>query len=202
MRLISGLAAVALLAALPTTAPAQDADPRLTAFQESCVPGARSYEKTKETLAATGWNEAEESANPELQTMMGVVREQLVPDEDIKLDGIDLYEKEVGGLPLYAVVVSISAGEFTLVSCYVYDFDAAEEIPEATLTAWLGADPVEETEQPGVIVSRAWQNAPNLEAVEVRSNFIPDGSPGSAMTGFSGLGLSVSGFTPGPGDPQ
>lgn len=204
MRLVTGIFGVALLAAMPAGGVlAQDQGAALlTAFQESCVPGARYYDKTTETIQATGWTKAEETANPELESMMKTVREQMQPEEGMELSGLDLYQKEVGGRPVYGLVIEITAGEFKLVSCYVYDFDATEDVSENALNDWLGMPATEVTDQPGLITSRGWQNAPNLQSVEVRTNFIPEGSPGQGMTGFSGIGLSVTGFTPGPGVPQ
>lgn len=170
-------------------------DLRLDAFRQSCVPAARSYAKTIETVAATGWTKTGEEAHPELQAMMGIVREQLVPDDDIRLSGLDLYRKDVGAHELFLVATEISAdGIPPLVSCYVYDFDATAGLAEAALSAWLGAEPVERTEQPGVIAAYAWQNPPNLPSVEVRSSFIPESNRGALAAGFSGIGLSVSGF--------
>ncbi len=176
------------------------AAPKLSA--DAILPPGTAMAQTTETVVATGWAKAEDTANPELTRMMKIVREQMQPEPGMELSSLDIYQKEVGGRPNYALVFEITAGEFKLVTCYVYDFDAAEDISDTALTDWLGMPAGEVMDQPGLISIRGWDNAPNLPEVEVRSSFIPDGSAGEMTTGFSGLSLSVAGFAPGAAAPR
>ena len=83
-------------------------------------------------------------------------------------------------------------GPLDVLGCYLYDFEAGEPLDPAPITARFDEDPASVEDQPGVIVSQAW-DIESLDGVwELRSTFIPEGSPGVDVTGFAGRVLILT----------
>jgi hypothetical protein len=193
--------AAVLFAPLSTTqGAAQPApDPRLAAFEAACLDGYRNPEIRAAVIAAAGWSPVADNVDPALGRLMAISREAMVQseEEDGFAGSISAYGRRLAGGEAYLVTTELDmaadAGrKIDLLGCYLYDFAADAPLPVSLITFRFDERPAEVVDQPGVIVAQVW-NIERIEGVwELRSTFIPPGSPAAGVTGFTGLAISLT----------
>lgn len=193
--------AVAALLLLPAAAGAAPLEPGafLEAFAEACLDGYRDPAVRNAAIAAAGWREAPDDADPVLARMLALARASLAEAaaEQGYTGSAVVYGRDGGAAGPYLVTTELNMpddgeGPLDVLGCYLYDFEAREPLDPAPITARFGEEPASVEDQPGVIVSEAW-DIESLEGVwELRSTFIPEGSPGVEVTGFAGRVLILT----------
>ena len=187
-----------LFAAALTVAPtamAASTDPRVDAFRATCVPARQNYEAMKQRALAEGWTTAHAGMNAELDAVVETA-------STVELDpgmtaSAESYAKGIASGDAYLVLTNLTSPKVNLASCYFYDFDATQPIPQEIIAGWLAAAPSESVDEPSVIVGYTWDNPAALPGTtEVYLGFIPDGGPASDYTGFSGAVLKITSVEP------
>ncbi len=190
--------AFALLPGAASAAPLADAD-FLAAFAVACLDGYRDPVARAAAIEAAGWRPVADDADPMLARMLAISRQSLkeVEDEDGYEGSAAVYGRTGGVDGPYLVTTALNVpdegeGAIDVLGCYLYDFEATVPLDPAPITARFGEEPAEVEDQPGVIVSQSWA-VESLDGVwELRSTFIPEGSPGVDITGFSGRVLLLT----------
>lgn len=188
------LFASALTVATPT-AMAASTDPRVDAFRATCVPDRQNYEAMKRRALADGWTLAHAGMNAELDAVVEAA-------STVELDpgmtaSAESYAKGIATGDAYLVLTNLTSPKVDLAGCYLYDFDAAQPIAQETVADWLGAAPSDSVDEPSVIVGYTWVTPAALPGTtDVYLEFIPDGGPASAYTGFSGAVLKITSVEP------
>ncbi len=184
----------ALCAVMTGAAPvaAQPADPRLDAFRDACVPGVRSFEKTEAAVAAAGWSEVAEDADPELAAVMKVGREMADYDDEVRLSGQSIYARAIDGATYYIVTHYVTSEWGNYVSCHFYDFASERLIDPTLISGWLGEGPVTARNDPATVIAQEWENPRKLPAVKVAQTAVLAGSSVSEMVRFTGVSLLIS----------
>jgi hypothetical protein len=190
--------AFALLPGAASAAPLSDED-FLSAFAVACLDGYRDPAARAAAIDAAGWRPVADDADPMLARMLAISRRSLeqAEEEDGYTGRAAVYGRTGGVGGPYLVTTELNVpddgeGAIDVLGCYLYDFEATGPLDPAPITARFGEAPAEVEDQPGVIVSQSW-NVESLEGVwELRSTFIPEGSPGVDVTGFSGRVLLLT----------
>ncbi len=191
------LTAASLMAAAGTfPAKAQGTDARLEAFREACVPGARNFPKTEAAVAAAGWTPVAEDADPDLAALMKVGRELADFDDEIRLSGQSLYARTIDGTTFYIVTTYITSDYGNSVSCQFYHFRSETMVDPVLISGWLGEGPITAINEPARVIGQEWENARNLQGVQVSQTLAPKGSEVAEMAGFTGVSLAINGFEP------
>ncbi len=193
--------AAIFLALLSTTRGVAEpaADARLAAFEEACLNGHRDPGARRAVIDAVGWRPVVDDADPNLARVMAASREAMVgaEQEDGSTGTIAAYARRLASGEAYLVTTELDmpAGatwKIDLLGCYLYDFAAEARLDPLLITSRFDERPSEVVDQPEVIVAHVW-NIEKIEGVwELRSTFIPSGSPAAAVTGFTGLALSLT----------
>lgn len=188
-------------------------DARLDAFRAACVPHRRDLERAAEALAADGWARVGDDDHPSLEQAMTRARAEAV-DPDLNMTAtFSTWARDFGGRRFHVVLNRVDAviGEtrdedgdgiiedwerartLTFLGCGLWDFDAEAAIHPGLITAWAGGLPVASVDRPGEIEGGTWNVHAMLPGTgEVKASFIPPGSPHVAMTGFSGLAITLT----------
>ena len=175
------------------------ADGFFATFATACLEGYRDPEQRAAVIEAAGWHPVADDANPMLSEMLAISRQSLVDAEreDGYTGSASVYGRRDGATGPYLVTTALNIpddgdGAIDVLGCYLYDFDGEAPLDPGLVTARFGESPDEVEDQPGVIVSHAWRIR-SLEGVwELRSTFIPAGSPGLDVTGFTGRVLILT----------
>lgn len=171
----------------------------LATFATACLTGYRDPDRRDAAIEAAGWHPVADDANEMLSRMLALSRQSLVDAE--REDGYSgsakVYGRLDGAESPYLVTTALKIpddgeGAIDLLGCYLYDFDAAEPLDPALVTARFGEAPAEVEDQEGIIVSHAWRIEQLPGVWELRSTYIPAGSPGVDVTGFSGRVLILT----------
>lgn len=171
----------------------------LSAFAVACLDGYDDTEARAKAIAAAGWQPVADDANPVLSRMLELSRESLrqAEAEEGYTGTAAVYGRDGGATGPYLVTTVLSMpdegeGPLDVLGCYLYDFEATEPLDPAPITQRFEEEPAAVEDQPGIIVSEAW-DIESLDGVwELRSTFIPDGSPGVDVTGFAGRVLILT----------
>lgn len=190
-------------------------DARLEAFKAVCAtPARRDYDRAVAAVDAAGWVRVAEDDHPELAASLAKARAEADdPELPMTLDAV-AWRREVEGRRLYVVMNRVTAvlraedededGDgviqpwerrdvMTFLGCGVWDFDAAAPVHPGLMTAWTGALAVQTLDQPGVLEGGTWNVHEMMPGTgEVKLGFIPEGSPLAAMTGFSGVAVTMT----------
>jgi len=198
---------VALASALqPTT------HPQVEAFKAGCLTHHRDHTLAAPALAAAGWARVDETDHAELAASLALTRksatENLEPDERMDVS-FSVWRKTWGGRPMHLVLNRThlisgetkdedgdgeiqsweKAFEITLLGCGVWDFDATEPLPVDALNVWIGAEPVQVIDEPGMVSGGTWNiQHMNLGGTgEIQAGFMPEGSthPLAVLSGTS-----------------
>ncbi len=193
--------AVAAALLVPVAAGATPLEPRafLGDFAAACLDGYRDPDRRAAAIEAAGWRPVADDANPVLERMLGLARAALAgaAAEEGYTGAAAVYGRDGGATGPYLVTTILhmpddGEGPLDVLGCYLYDFEAGEPLDPAPITARFDEDPASVEDQPGVIVSQAW-DIESLDGVwELRSTFIPEGSPGVDVTGFAGRVLILT----------
>ena len=193
--------AAVLLALLSTTQGVAEpaSDLRLAAFEEACLDGYRNPDIRAAVIAAAGWSPVADDADPALARLMAISRQAMVQaeEEDGFTGTIAAYALRLAGGEAYLVTTELdmpadAEWKIDLLGCYLYDFAAAAPLPPSLITSRFDERPAEVVDQPDVIVAQTW-NIEQIEGVwELRSTYIPPGSPAAAVTGFTGLAIGLT----------
>ena len=160
-------------------------DSRAIAFRDDCASSLNDYAKTQRTVLASGWKSVESDKHPELEAVMSFAQ-KLDPNLIAKSE-FQSYVKDLDGIAIYLVLAHVPFEEKFLNGCYVYGFDDSKIDRSSVISVWLGADPTETVNHPGLIQQNKWigpTKFPHLATVRVGA--IPDGSSVADETGFSG----------------
>lgn len=182
-------------------APAGYGEAFVGAFAAACVPERLSYTGTKSNAEELGWTAAERTAHPELAALLARMEAGLAEAADMQPTfDYQLYARPVAGADHYLVVsrssfvMDLGSGEdasepevWASIGCYLYNFDAAEPIDPAPMTALIEKPIAHAVDQDG-IVGHVWgPPCPMPRTGDSYLTFIAEGSPAAAQTGFSGL---------------
>ena len=195
--LAAGLAAC-LLSGAAIAAPLSD-DEFLSAFAVACLDGYADPGAQAAAVAAAGWLPVADDANPVLERMLALARASLdqAEEEEGYTGTAAVYGRDGGAAGPYLVTTILEMpdrgeGAFGVLGCHLYDFEADAPLDPAPITRRFDEEPVAVEDQPGIIVSVAW-DIESIEGIwELRSTFIPRGSPGVDITGFSGRVLILT----------
>ena len=189
-------------------------DVRLEAFKTVCAHSdRRDYDRAVATVDAAGWARVADDDHPELAASLARVRAEAAdPDLPMTFDHA-AWAREIEGRRLHVVVSRTSAvlraedhdddGDgiiqswerrdvLTFLGCGVWDFDATEPVHPGLMTAWVGAVAVQTVDEPGVVQGGTWNVHHMMPGTgEVRLGFVPDEGPVQAMTGFSGVAITM-----------
>jgi hypothetical protein len=194
---LAGLA-LALLCGGATAAPLPD-EAFLSAFAVACLDGYDDTDARDAAIAAAGWRPVADDANPVLAEMLAMARASLrqAEDEEGYTGTAAVYGRDGGAGGPYLVTTILEMpddgeGPLGVLGCYLYDFEATQPLDAEPITRRFGEEPAAIDNQPGIIVSEAW-DIESLDGVwELRSTFIPVGSPGVDVTGFAGRVLILT----------
>ena len=171
----------------------------LATFAAACLEGYRDPDQRATAIAAVGWHPVADDANPMLSRMLAISRQSLLDAEreDGYAGSAAVYGRRDGSEGPYLVTTALNIpddgeGAIDLLGCYLYDFAADGPLDPGLVTARFGESPAEVEEQDGIIVSHAWRIETLPGVWELRSTFIPAGSPGVDITGFSGRVLILT----------
>lgn len=201
-------AAMAVMQAGPGVPPV---DPRLEAFRAACTVERGDMAATEALLRAQGWARVGDDDHPELERIMPASRAALT-DPEIDMSGVmSVWARTFATGRYHVVVTRIDAvlreeadddGDgviqdwerrdvFSQIGCGLWDFDAVMGVPDAAVTAWVGAAPVQSVDHQGM-TGGTW-NVFHLMpgTAEVHVGFIAEGTP-LAGTMFSGVSISMS----------
>ena len=195
--LVAGLA-VFLFSGAAVAAPLSD-DDFLSAFAVACLDGYGDTGARAAAVAAAGWAPVADDANPVLVRMLALARASLrqAEEEEGYTGTAAVYGRDGGSAGPYLVTTILEMpdegeGAFGVLGCHLYDFEAVEPLDPAPITRRFDEEPIAIEDQPGIIVSVAW-DVESLDGIwELRSTFIPRGSPGVDITGFSGRVLILT----------
>jgi hypothetical protein len=192
-RLALGL--IVAIAAPSTLALAQAPEPRLEAFRDMCVEDRQDYDKLNRRALTRGWVRTRDGAHAELDELLAISRElELEPDVSASLES---YAKTIPGGEVFLVLTYYASPQIDLVGCYLYDFDTDTPVDADLVSDWLGTQPSETVDQPTMIVGNTWETPARLPGTwDVYLAFIPEGSPATALTGFSGVVIRISSVQP------
>jgi hypothetical protein len=167
-------------------------DVRLDAFRDVCVPQRHDL-AAMQALAATIWSSVGDDADETLARVMEAARKGMTPAPGEKMIGIAVpYRREIDGRPLFLVLTNIRLEQAEINGCFLYDFAATVPLDAALVSGWLKESPTETVNEPGVMEGNTWTAAEYPGVVDLRSGFIPPGSPAQAIAGFSGVALALS----------
>ena len=193
--------AATMLALLPCGAAGASVPPAtfLDAFVEACLDEYRDPDARDAAIAAAGWRPVADTADPMLADLMAASREALADaeSEDGTTGSVAVFARPLAGFETFLVTTELDMPsgtdwEVDLLGCYLYDFTADLPLDPDRITQHFGEGPAETQGQDGIIIAQVW-NLEKIEGVwELRSTFIPEGSPASSITGFSGRVLSVT----------
>jgi hypothetical protein len=175
------------------------ADGRLAAFDAACLAGYRDPTLRAAAIRTAGWLPVADDAAPELKALMTLSRAAMAraADEDGISGSVAAFARQQADRPLYLVTTEVNMPDDTewkidLLGCHLYDFAATAPIDPATISVRFAEEPAEVIDEPGTMISQAW-NVETLEGVwSVQSSFIPAGSPAAALAGFSGVMLKIT----------
>ena len=207
MRLAGTATAIALwaCAATPALASAPDGGAFVAAFAQACVPQRMSYPGTVDQAKSVGWSDAATGAHRELDAVLSAADSETT---EMAKDGWTFerasLSRVIAGRTHYLVVTRVHAPQIiTLIGCYLYDFDASEEIDPQPVSELIG-NPIARTIEDKGLVQYTW--GPNVDTLprtlDTNLSFIADDSPHKATTGFSGLVLKFETSEPDPADGQ
>ncbi|HET7718226.1 MAG TPA: hypothetical protein VFK86_21575 [Bauldia sp.] len=174
-------------------------DTRLAAFEAACLEEHRDPDARRAVIRAAGWTPVPDQADSSLARLMEISRQTLVTakQEEGVSGAIAAYGQRFAGRDLYLVTTELdmpaeAAWKIDLLGCYLYDFAATTPLDPAIVSRRFDEKPAEVVDEPGVIVAQIW-NIEQIEGVwELRNTFIPPGSPAAAVTGFTGLAISLT----------
>lgn len=190
--------ALLLLCGGAAAAPLPD-DAFLSAFAVACLDGYDDTDVRDAAIAAAGWRPVEDNANPVLADMLAMARASLrqAEEEEGYRGTAAVYGRDGGATGPYLVTTILEMpdegdGPLDVLGCYLYDFEATGPLDPGPISRRFDEEPAAVDDQPGIIVSEAW-NVESLDGVwELRSTFIPEGSPGVDVTGFAGRVLILT----------
>lgn len=207
------LLAVAALQGIPD-------DPRLETFRSLCVPDRRDMALTSARLDAAGWIRVEETDHPELAATTAIARVEMNDPEYPMEMQQEIWKAPDGPAGQYILINRVSAviGEdedtdgdgvlqswekadnMVLLGCGLWDFEATAGVHPGLLSAWTTQLAAETIDLPGQITGGTWNVYHFMPGTaDVKTGFIPDGSPWVARTGFSGAMITM---TSAPADDQ
>lgn len=183
------------------------AGPVTDLFASVCLTDARfDFRALMAKADEEGFIEDAVNVDPELESLIAVIRDQA---EDPEFEGfsteIAIYKKTVEDRLYHLIVDRVSDNAtdyepFTLIGCYVYDFDATEIADPQEVTALLEhpvshntLDDADFKTDPARLVSYVWGPPPKFpRQFDTYLTFIPEGSDVIETTGFSGLVLKTA----------
>ena len=208
-------AAIAIVALAAAPAAASDSagygQAFVDAFAAACVPERLSYPGTKANAQSLGWTDAARTDHPELAAVLAITDAAATEAADEMQATFEyaLYSKPVADAPHHLVVSrsSFVIGEpddplnpWVYIGCYLYNFDAAQPIDPAPMTALIAKPISHEVDEDG-LVSYVWgPPCPMPRTGDSYLTFIAEDSPHAAATGFTGLMVKFETSEPDPGE--
>lgn len=194
---LAGLAACLLCG--PALATPMSDDDFLSAFAVACLDGYGNIAARASAIDAAGWQPIPDDSDPVLARMLAISRQSLrdAEVEEGYAGTAEVYGRRDGDSGPYLVTTVLAVpddgeGPIDVLGCHLYDFEAESPLDPAPIVRRFDEQPASVEDQPGIIVSQAW-DIESLEGVwELRSTFIPDGSPGVDITGFAGRVLVLT----------
>ncbi|WP_421724884.1 hypothetical protein [Bauldia sp.] len=181
--------------ALAQTTPSAPEDHRIAAFRSVCIEDRHSYRALQARAVSEEWQLVARDHHPELAALLER-SEALDLDEDMD-SRLASYGRSFGSATLYLLLTRLESAPVTLVSCYVYDFEATGPIAPAPVSDWLGISPTDTIDQPGVIVGHTWAAPEALPGTwDIFLSYVPDDGPAADETGFSGIVLKITAIEP------
>ena len=197
IRPLAGLA-IAILPGAAAAAPRTGAGV-LAPFAPACVQGNRDPAERAAVIEAAGWKPIADDASPMLSRMLALSRQSLrdAEREEGYTGSAAVYGRLDGATGPYLVTTALNIpddgeGAIDVLGCYLYDFDADAPLDADLVSARFDEAPAEVEDQEGIIVSHVWRIEQLAGVWELRSTFIPAGSPGVDVTGFSGRVLILT----------
>ena len=204
MRSLGIAAAVALLAATgpgPAQANAYSAA-FVDAFAKACAPQRESYDGSLAQARSEGWSPVDVASNDELAAVMGKSDAGL---DEARAEGLAMdfryqaFAREIDGRQLHLLVSYAESDVIDEVGCYLYDFAASEPVDRAAVSGFIGAEPTEVLDDPG-IVSAVWAPPASMpRTLDTYLTYIPAGSEHVEAGGFDGVVLKFSTSAPDKG---
>lgn len=190
------------------------ADPRLDLFVQACVPHRQDLVRAAAALEAGGWVRVDETDHPELASSLGTARRELLSDPEFQpAMAYSFWRRELDGRPVHVVLNRLDlvlraededldgdgeiqswekADTLTFLGCGLWDFEAVSAVPDAAVTAWAGAGPVQSVVSPGGMSGGTWNVHQRLPGTgEIHVGWIPDG-PDADRLGFTGVAISMT----------
>lgn len=190
-------------------------DVRLEAFKTACAHSdRRDYDRAIAVVDAAGWLRVADDDHPELAASLARARAEADdPELPMTFDYV-AWGREIEGRRLYVVMNRTTAvlqaqdedqdGDgviqpwerrdvMTFLGCGVWDFDATEPVHPGLMTAWVGSVAVQTIDEPGVVEGGVWNVHHMMPGTgEVKLGFVPDSGTIHAMTGFSGVAITLT----------
>lgn len=188
-------------AAAPATeaGSAPDAERFVALYAEACLPERFSFDGTLVHAQKLGWSDRNLHTYDAYGAVMRAAREAYEAETadgfvaQMRIAGL---VREDGGRTYHLIATEMLSKYLDSASCYLYDFEATAPIDPAPVTALLehpiaystdGTDPF--YAQPATeIVSVVWGPPEKFPRMfDTYLTFLPQGSPHTEFTGFSGL---------------
>lgn len=190
-------------------------DVRLEAFKTVCAtPDRRDYDRAVAAVDAAGWTRVADDDHPKLAASLARARAEADdPELPMTFDYV-AWTREIEGRRLHVLVNRTSAvlraedrdddGDgiiqswerrdvLTFLGCGVWDFDATEPVHPGLMTAWVGAVAVQTVDEPGMVQGGTWNVHHMMPGTgEVKLGFVPESGPVHAMTGVSGVAITMT----------
>lgn len=189
-------ALVTVVGLLTTVCPvsAQDAsDLRAIAFRDDCGVSLSDIDVTRQRVAAAGWAVVDESADPELEAVMSLAR--AADPELVSRSTFGAYAKHIGDRQTFLVLSQVPTAQGLANGCYLYDFGEAQLDRSGIIESWIGAQPNETVDYPGLVQQLKWigpQSIPSMATVRVA--LIAEGGSVAEQSGFSGAIWAATAF--------
>ncbi|MAP95851.1 MAG: hypothetical protein CMK07_12945 [Ponticaulis sp.] len=173
-------------------------------FEASCLNEHRlDHDLLKEEAVRQSWQPVSDDVHPELDALTTIAREEFEdPDFPDMTMELATYQKQFGDQTLYLVLDRVSEpGLVTLGGCYLYDFDATNLPDPAAITSLLDHPFAYDTRvtgsdyyvDPSEMISVVWGPPKKYpRQFDTYLTLLPEGSPHTRKTGFSGVVLKTS----------
>jgi hypothetical protein len=164
----------------------------LDAFRIACA-DLGTLDATRDAAVAAGWQRVADPATTPLGGLVAM-SEKLGGSYAAKtggsLDPMTVYVRELAGERLYVVLSGVTSEGRTVNACRLYDVDEKRSIAPATVSAWLGAQPVQSVDRKE-IARATWQPGLSPAQDSFELYHVPADSPIVQMTQVAGLAMKA-----------
>ncbi|UUL82647.1 hypothetical protein [Sphingomonas qomolangmaensis] len=175
-----------------TPAAAYPAKPVLDAFRATCS-NLRDLTGTERRATATGWTKLADSAATPLAGLMRF--SETAAADFVKKGGgtmrpSSMFKREIAGELVYLVLSGVTLEGRTVNGCRLYDADEPRRIAPATVTAWIGREPVQSVDQPA-LARTTWEPGMAKGQDSFELSFIATASPMLGVPQVAGIALKA-----------